>query len=120
MIITIILLLITILGIYLFKESYSYDFLGLLIAVVFGIWLTISSYLLLTVSYHYELFVVKRNAFETTLDNVRKNGNEYETVAIAKEVVKWNTRLAEDKFDNTFWFYDQYIDDRINTLKPIE
>ena len=120
MIITIILLSLTVLGIYLFKATYDYEVLGSIIMIIFGIWLIISTYLLLTVSYHYELFVVKRTAFETTLNNVRKNGNEYETVAIAKEVVKWNTRLAEDKFDNRFWFYDQYIDDRINTLEPIE
>jgi hypothetical protein len=120
MIITIILLLLTGFGIYLSIESYDYDILGRVMAFIFGIWLLLSSYCLLTVSYHHELFVVKRDAFENTLKNVRKNGNEYETFAIATEVAKWNTRLAEDKYDNTTWFYDQYIDDRINTLEPIE
>ena len=120
MIITLILLLLTGFGIYLFKTSYDYDVLGGIMATIFGIWLLISSYLLLTVSYHFELFVVERDSFENTLNSVRKNGNEYETVAVIKEVAEWNRRLARDKYDNTTWFYDQYIDDRINDLKPIE
>ena len=119
--ITIIILTILIgLGIYLTAKTYDYDTLGGIMVLIFGIWLTIHTICILTVSYSYEMFVIKRQAFEKTLNDFRKNGNKYETAAIVKEVAEWNVKLAEYKYDNTTLYFDQFIDDRIETLEPIE
>ena len=120
MITLIILTVLTGIGIYIATKSYNYDILGGVLAVVFGSWLVVHAILILTVSYDYELFVVKRNAFEKTLNDTRKNGNEYETAAIVKEVAAWNVKLAECKYDNTTLYFDQFIDDRVDGLEPIE
>lgn len=73
-----------------------------------------------TTGYAYEKFVQERNAFEQTLNNARNSGNQYETAAIVKDVAEWNQQLAVYKYKNNHWFFDQYIDDRIETLEPIK
>ena len=120
MITLIILTVLTGVGIYLINKVWEYDIFGGFMAVIFGVWLVIHAISLLTVSYEYELFVAKRNAFEKTLNDSRKNGNEYETAAIVKQVAEWNVRLAEYKYDNTTLYFDQFIDDRVEDLEPIE
>lgn len=115
----IILVVLVVIGIRLLN-TFDYDGWGFIMILIFGIWLVIHTIAFFTVEYNYELFVEKRNAFEQTLYESRKNGNEYETAAIVKEVAKWNEKLAEYKFDNKTLFFDQYIDDRIETLKPIK
>lgn len=94
--------------------------LGVIMAVCFGAYLPIHSFAWGLVSYEYGLFLEKRNAFEQTLKVARENGNEYETAAIVKEVAQWNVKLAESKYDNKTLFFDQYIDDRVELLKPIK
>ena len=120
MITLIILLALTGFGVYLTYRGWDYEVLGGVMAAVFGIWALIHLLCILTVSYSYELFVVKRDAFEKTLNDSRKNGNQYETAAIVKEVAEWNTKLAEYKYDNNTLYFDQFIDDRIEDLEPIE
>ena len=107
-------------GIYLTYRDWGYEVLGGLMGIIFGLWSVIHLICILTVSYSYELFVVKRDAFEKTLNDSRKNGNQYETAAIVKEVSEWNTKLAEYKYDNNTLYFDQYIDDRIEDLEPIK
>ena len=120
MITLIILTIIVAIGVYLSRKAYEYDILGVAIVLIFGIWLIVHTLCILTVSYSYERFVVKREAFVKTLNSSRENGNQYETAAIVKEVAEWNTKLAEYKYDNkTFWF-DQFIDDRVEDLEPIQ
>jgi len=120
MITLIILIILTSIGIYLTIKCWDYEVLGAFMSTVFGLWLLIHSICLLTVSYGFEMFVVKRTAFAKTLNDSRKNGNDYETAAIVKEVAEWNVKLAEYKYDNTTLYFDQFIDDRIDTLEPIE
>lgn len=120
MILGIILLALTVLGIITGIKSYNYDFWGIIMAFIFGIWLLIHLISILTMGYYHELFVVKRDAFEQTLNHARINGNKYETAAIVERVADWNTVLAESKFDNNNWFLGQYIDDRVEDLKPIK
>lgn len=120
MITLIILLALTGLGFYLYNKGWDYETGGALMITIFGLWFLIHSICLLTVSYGFEMFVVKRTAFEKTLNDSRKNGNDYETAAIVKEVAEWNVKLAEYKYDNTTLYFDQFIDDRIDTLEPIE
>ena len=85
-----------------------------------GIWLLIFCILTSISSYEYERFVVCRNAFEQTLSECRKNGNQYETATIVKEVSDWNQKLAENKLDNSKFLMDTYVDDRFEQLKPIK
>ena len=100
--------------------KWDYDMLGVMMCVIFGIYLIIHSLAFGLVSYEYGLFVEKRNAFELTLKEAREGGNEYETAAIVKEVAIWNVKLAEHKYDNKTMFFDQYIDDRVEMLEPIK
>tara|TARA_R110002124_G_C8568792_1_gene481146 strand:- start:66 stop:428 length:363 start_codon:yes stop_codon:yes gene_type:complete len=120
MITLIILTVLTGIGIYLITKGWDYEVLGGIMTTIFGLWLIIHTISILTVSYEYEMFVVKREAFEKTLNDSRKNGNDFETAAIVKEVAEWNVKLAEYKYDNTTLYFDQFIDDRIDTLEPIE
>lgn len=120
MITLIILLALTGLGLYLYNKGWDYEIGGEFMISIFGLWSLLHSICLLTVSYGFEVFLVKRTAFEKTLNNSRKNGNDYETAAIVKEVAEWNVKLAEYKYENTTLYFDQFIDDRIDTLEPIE
>lgn len=115
----VILIILIVIGIFLMR-SCDYDFHGFMMCLVFGFWLVMHLIAWSLSSYEYGLFLEKRNAFEQTLNEARKNGNEYETAAIVKEVAEWNQKLAEIKYDNKTLFYDQYIDDRIEMVKPIK
>lgn len=115
----IILIVLVAIGGYL-TTKWDYETIGVIMCGIFGTLLIIQSFALGLVPYEYGLFVEKRKAFEQTLKNARENGNEYETAAIAKEVAKWNVKLAEYKYDNKTMYFDQYIDDRIESLEPIK
>lgn len=119
MITLIILIVLVATGGYL-TTKWDYEILGALMCIIFGLLLLIHSIAWGTASYNYGLFVEKRNAFERTLNEARKNANEYETAAIIKEVAQWNQKLAEYKYDNKTLFFDQYIDDRVELLEPIK
>ena len=115
----IILIVLVALGGYLTTKWY-YATLGIIMCVTFGTCLIIHSVAWGRVSYEYGLFVERRNAFEQTLKITRENGNKYETAAIVKEVIQWNMQLAEAKYVNKTLYFDQYIDDRIELLEPIQ
>lgn len=119
MITLIILIVLVAIGGYL-TTKWDYEVLGIIMCLIFGLWLIIHFFAWGLVSYKYGLFVEKRNAFEQTLQVARENGNEYETAAIVKDVAEWNQKLAEYKYDNKTIFLDQYIDDRIELLEPIK
>lgn len=74
----------------------------------------------LTASYGYNIFFTERTAFEQTLNEARKNGYKYETAAIIKDVGEWNKKLAKAKYNNSIWFFDPYVDDRVEQLQPIK
>ena len=107
-------------GLYLSIKTYNYDMLGAILSIFTGIYLFIHILSLSLVEYNYNIFVTHRDAFEKTLLDARLNGNEYETAAIVKDVAKWNIRIADQKYDNKTLFFDQYIDDRFETLEPIK
>ena len=119
MILLIILVVITAAGVYL-TTTWDFAELGFLMILLFGSMLMLHVILISTASYGYGVFVAERDAFEQTLADARSNGNEYELMAITKEVAKWNVKLAADKYSNTTFFLDPYIDDRIDSLEPIK
>ena len=98
----------------------DYFILGFSMCSIFGLLLIFHSVSWGLVSYSYDIFVERRNAFEETLKAARESGNEYETAAISKEVAEWNMSLAHAKFSNRTLFLDQYIDDRVESLEPIK
>lgn len=118
----IILAALTGIGIYLMTKDLTEGWLIMtfISTAIIGIWLLGHTISILTASYSYEMFVVKRDAFESTLNNARKNGNEYETAAIVKSVAEWNIYLAMAKYENKTLYFDQFIDDRIEGLEPIK
>ena len=122
---TLIILIILIgIGIYLIitrNEFFDYkEALGIIICVTFGVLLLIHLSAWSLKGRDYKLFVEKRNAFENTLKEARKNSNEYEIAAIVKYIAKWNIQLAAIQYDNKNWFLNQYIDNRFDELKPIK
>lgn len=119
MITLLILIVLLAISIYLLG-NWEYELLGSIIFSVSMLGLIIHSMFFFTAGYNYGLFVEKRNAFEQTLIEARKNGSDYETAAISKEVAQWNQQLAEYKYDNKHAFLGQYVDDRIESLKPIK
>lgn len=56
----------------------------------------------------------------STLNNSRENGNELEVAAIVNNISKWNEELSQTQYENTLFFIDDYIDDRVDSLKPIK
>lgn len=70
--------------------------------------------------YTYGEFAARRSSFEQTLGNARINGNQYEIATIVSDIADWNSELASLQYSNSTDFLDQYIDDRIETLKPIK
>lgn len=121
----IVLVLLVILGIWLLKTSGDYyntgkEVGGIFLIMIAGLALVFHVVGWSTVSYSHNQFVVQRESFEQTLQSAREGGNDYETAAIVKEVAEWNRKLAEDKYDNSTWFLDCYIDDRVEDLEPIK
>lgn len=123
MTLSIILLAAIALGAYLMRK-YDFDVLGHIIGIVVclfcGIWLTCHLSCFILVERDYNIFVIERNAFEQTLKDSREGGNDYEAAAIVQEVARYNIRLSMEQYNNKNAFLGQYIDDRIEDLKPIK
>lgn len=125
MITFIILGVLIITAIIMYRKSFNnYDdireYISIAIIVFAGTYLLFHTVFFSMKSYDYELFVEERSAFEETLKNSRENGCDLETATIVKEVSEWNVLLANCKYKNKTLFFDQYIDDRIETLNPIK
>lgn len=71
-------------------------------------------------SYNYRLFIEERNSFEQTLIEARRNGDKYEKMAIMSDIAKWNMKLAEYKYNNKTIFFDLYVNDNVELIKPIK
>jgi len=89
-------------------------------SMLFGVLFLLSLIQILYMPVSFNSWVAKRDAFESTLIESRLNGNELETAAIVGKVAEWNESLAESKVWKETWLLNQYIDDRIYTLKPIK
>lgn len=119
----IILLSVLVLSIVFFNVFDDYNLvmgISIVTSIVSGVWLFFFILLTSMSSYEYERFMVRRSAFEQTLNECRLNGNQYETAAIVKEVSEWNESLAENKLDNSKFLMETYVDDRFESLKPIK
>ena len=112
-------ILIVVIGVGIYLERIGVVW-GIILCVVFGACLLMHIPGMLLKTYAYNQFVVKRNAFQETIVNARKNKNQYEVAAISQEIAKFNIELAEAKYDNSTFFLDQYVDDRIESLEPIK
>ena len=108
-----------VLGIYILKKSYDYEFLVAILCVCSGLYLLIHLLLWSLASYEYNKFVTKRKAFVETLQYARKNESKFELASITKEVSEWNQRLESSKYDNNVFLLKDYIDDRVMYLAPI-
>lgn len=100
-------------------RTWDYDVLGVFMVVIFGILLLLHVVGLSLKSYNYGKLIEERNSFEMTLQYSRENSNQYESAAIAKEVIEFNRKLTVMKYDNKTWLFNQYIDDRIQDVEPI-
>jgi uncharacterized membrane protein len=115
----IILSVLFLLGIFIVKKTYDYEFLGIIICVCSGVYLLIHLLLWSISSYEYNKFVTERKAFVETLEYARKNESQFELASITREVSEWNKQLAALKYDNNVFFLKDYIDDRVMSLEPI-
>ena len=119
MIILIILIVILLIGLYLMSKSIT-NVTGFLISIFSGAYIIIHVICWITAPYDYNSFVAQREAFVETLEHSRKSGNVYESATIMTEISQWNQELAKCKYQNTLFFLDDYIDDRIDDLTFIK
>lgn len=108
-----------VLGIFIVRKSYDYEFFGIIISFCSGVYLLIHILIWSLASYEYNKFVVKRNAFVETLEYARKNESQFELASITREVSEWNQQLASLKYNNNVFLLKDYVDDRISSLEPI-
>jgi hypothetical protein len=122
LIITLIILIPIVIGIYLSIKYYleGLDALGWFLIIIFGAIFIVHIIACSLSKYQHDLFLQKRDAFELTLKDSRDSKKELETAAILKNVSEWNIELAEKKFDNSTFLLDCYIDDRIESVEYIE
>lgn len=93
---------------------------GAVLVLLASLFLIGHLFVFLPKSYSYGKWIAERDSFELTLREARQNGTEMERAAIIKEVAEWNRKLATAKYDNSHWFFGQYVDDRVETLEPIK
>jgi len=62
--------------------------------------------------------ISEHNATRQTLENARKNGNDWEITTIQTKIIEANSWLASKKYyNNTIWGW--WIPDEINDVEPI-
>lgn len=120
MIIMISLVVVLIIGYVLFLKDKEESILGLILIVVSGLSILIGASCLLTKGYDYEKFVAKRTAFQQTLQQVRQSNRTLESAAIISKIAEWNSELASYKYDRTVLLLKDFVDERIDTLQPIQ
>ncbi len=114
----IILLCLAGIGIYILTRN-EYSFPGFFMTFIFSIWAVIHLIVLTTVKYEYMSFITQRNSFEKTLKDARENGYDIETVGITERIADWNMSLTRFKYKNKTIYFDQFVDDRFDSLEPI-
>ena len=122
---TIILLVILAVGITLMKLDYKFrsdawGFIGTLLIMFSCIVMFMHVLALSFMSYEYKKFIAQRDAFQTTLNEARLHNNSYESAAILQSISQWNVELGELQFQNKTFLFGQYVDDRIEDVKPIK
>jgi aminoglycoside/choline kinase family phosphotransferase len=103
------------------KKTYNDDLeiWSIVFSFLFGLYLLMHTLFWSLASYDYNSMVAKRNAFQETLTEARKNGREIELAAISQNISEWNQELASAKYNNTVFLLKDYTDDRIDSLEPI-
>lgn len=119
MIILLAILAIMAIGLWISFTQSGIEGLGVVITIIFGIYLLVHVIRWSTATYSYNITVVERNSFVETLNDARNNKRELESAAILKEISEWNRYLAEAQYDNGTFLLGDYHDDRIMNLKPI-
>tara|TARA_R110000737_G_scaffold340021_1_gene362495 strand:- start:100 stop:474 length:375 start_codon:yes stop_codon:yes gene_type:complete len=108
---------------FLFVNEYRHEFLKsfsgmvLILSLFINLMHTLAYY---EQDYKFEKFKVTHDSLQMSLDATRKNGNQYESVAVIKTIIKHNNELAQKQFSNSRSFNGHYVDDRFDDLKPVE
>jgi len=109
-----------IIGIFLIATS-DYESLGGWVLISISVFVVFFNTIELSTSeYDYEVLVAERDSYQLSLDGLRAIGQDFETLAIGQDIVDFNKLIAVEKVQNKSWFYDIYIDDRIDSLQPIK
>ena len=126
MLLLFIIILIIALGVILFQlfDKY-YDtvfaIFGSIMLVVFAIgYLLVHISLWASASYRYKCLVAEREAIAMTLEHARSSENNIELAAITKDLCEFNSKLAEEKLNNSVFLLKDYVDDRVMDIKPIQ
>lgn len=104
-------------------ESYEYDDWAVLpggLAILFGCFLFFHLLFCIGIGYDYRQLETKRMSMQKTLDEARVNGRELEAASILRDVTTFNAELASLKLKNSTFLLGQYVDDRVDTLQPIQ
>lgn len=116
----IILLVLLVIGISILKYcDYDFEWLGSILTASSSIILLFHLCIWPFASYRYEIIQSEKIAIQKTIDTSRQLDNPLENAAITNKIIEFNTNLAYEKYKNKTLFFDQYIDDRIETLDYI-
>lgn len=118
----IILIAIIITGLILPKDKYYGDrsFLSICLLMIGSVLLASHLVAISLVSIEYNAFKASHEQLKVDLENSRKLNASYEKAAILKEIIHHNQIIVSNQVLNKNWFIDQYIDDRVDELKPIK
>lgn len=120
MITLIILLVLLVIGILILKYcDYVFAWIGYILTIPSILMLLFHLCIWPFISYNYEIIESEKIAIQKTIDTSRQFDNPLENAAITNKIIEFNTNLAYEKYKNKTLFFDQYIDDRIETLDYI-
>ena len=106
---------------YYFSEDNGIESLiSFILSLIFICWLLGHSIEWVSASHDYEILKAEVETYQETLDNIRDTENNFERGTIAESILKLNVIINNNKIQNKTWFFDVYIDDRIDSLKFIK
>ena len=122
MIIFLSLLAIIFICVFLVKKDYNatLSISSIILAICAFVYIFMHLIMWLTCSYSFDKALLERKELVDILELSRKNKNNLESATIYKSILEFNNTLAVAKYDNTFFFLDDYIDDRIKYVEPIK
>lgn len=106
---------------YFYDTDYNFVFsvFGTMLAMTIA-YMIVHVCLWATASYRYKCLVVEREVIAMTLEHARSSENNIELAAITKNLCEFNSKLAEEKLDNSVFLLKDYVDDRVMDIKPIQ
>lgn len=118
MTILIIIIVLLLIAMFILAKT-DYGLLGAFLSIWLLICLLIHIIFWAKAGYEYGSLATERKAFVETLNGAREHGNPIELATITTQILDWNKRLADAKYNRSFFLLRDYYDKRIEQLQPI-